>query len=214
MTEGKTPPSSPESRMFSPASARNQQPIWEALRAFLPAREAAYSILEVGSGTGQHAAFFTAQDEKIIWQPSDRDDQAFGSIRAWGEEGGAGWREPRVLSATAPQTWPEGSYDMIYCANVIHISPWEVCLGLFTLADQVLSADGRLFLYGPFLQDDVPTAPSNLQFDQSLRARDPSWGIRNLKDVEWQAQKLAGLRREQVIQMPANNLSVLFRRQP
>lgn len=204
----------------SPAAERNRQPILQRLQQLLPARGTA---LEIASGTGQHVAWFAAGLPGWVWQPSDVDAEGFDSIAAWcGEAGvpvGAGRvRPPLRLDVLAPQ-WPaEGApftapFDAIYCANLLHIAPWACCAALMQGAARHLAPQGLLITYGPYLQDGVPTAPSNLAFDASLRERNPAWGVRRLEDVAEQARQ-AGLRLAAQFQMPANNLLLVFGRQP
>lgn len=195
---------------FSPPADRNKQPILEVLRRLLPARGAA---LEIASGTGQHAAWFAAGLPGWTWQPTDRNDEGFESVTAWcAEVGAAGVLPPRVLDVTAAP-WPFGAttFDAIYCANMLHISPWATCAGLMQGAARHLAPQGLLITYGPYLEDEVPTATGNLAFDESLRQRDPSWGIRRREDVVATAAE-AGLVLRERIAMPANNLMLVFGR--
>jgi hypothetical protein len=198
----------------SPAADRNKQPILEVLQRVLPARGLA---LEIASGTGQHVAWFGAGMPSWIWQPSDADPQALPAIAAWSSEAGlANVRAPVLLDVMAPQ-WPSSGpaftepFDAVYCANMLHISPWATCAALMRGATRHLALDGILATYGPYLEDGVPTAPGNLAFDASLRERDPQWGIRRLEDVTAEAHK-AGLQLQARHQMPANNLLLVFGR--
>ena len=195
---------------------RNKQPILEILRAVLPAHGAA---LEIASGTGQHAAWFAAALPGWTWQPTDADAGALPGIAAWTAEAGlSNVRPPLLLDVTAPQ-WPaQGApfaerFDAIYCANMLHIAPWATCAGLMQGSARYLKPGGVLVTYGPYLEDKVPTSPGNLSFDQSLRQRDPSWGIRRLEDVAREAQR-AGLALRERHAMPANNLLLVFERAP
>ena len=198
----------------SPAAERNRAPILERLRALLaPSGEA----LEIASGTGQHAACFAAALPGWHWQPSDRQEDAFDSIRAWAAQAGAGKvRAPVQLDVRAPR-WPAQGpaftqpFDLIYCANMLHIAPWACCAGLMEGAARHLAPSGRLVTYGPFLEDDLPTAPGNLAFDASLRERDPAWGLRRLEDVRQAAQQ-ANLQLQERHALPANNLLLVFGR--
>jgi SAM-dependent methyltransferase len=197
---------------FSPAADRNKQAILDVLRQVLPAHGHA---LEIASGTGQHAAWFAAALPQWTWQPTDAQESALASIAARVAEAGlANVRPPRRLDVLAPQ-WPaegepfSGRFDAIYCANMLHISPWGTCAALMQGSARHLAEGGVLVLYGPYLEDDVPTAPSNIAFDQSLRAQDPAWGIRRLEDVNREAQR-AGLALRQRHAMPANNLLLVF----
>jgi hypothetical protein len=200
----------------SPAAERNSASIWKRLHALLAESGEA---LEIASGTGQHAACFAAALPGWHWQPSDWQDDAFGSIRAWAAQGGAAnVREPAVLDVRATR-WPtqgpafKQPFDLIYCANMLHIAPWECCAGLMQGAARHLAPRGQLVVYGPYLEDGVPTAPSNLAFDASLRERNPDWGLRRLEDVRLQARQ-AGFALFQRHAMPANNLLLVFRRTP
>jgi hypothetical protein len=198
----------------SPAADRNKQPILDVLRKLLPEHGAA---LEIASGTGQHVCWFAAALPGWTWQPTDADASVLPAIAARTSQTGlANVRPPLLLDVTAPQ-WPAQGpafaepFDALYCANMLHISPWATCAGLMQGCARHLAAGGVLVTYGPYLEDDVPTAPSNLAFDQSLRARDPEWGIRRLQDVKRQAQR-AGLALRERHAMPANNLLLVFRR--
>ncbi len=198
----------------SPAAERNKQPILEALLRVLPARGTA---LEIASGTGQHVAWFGAGMPGWIWQPSDTDPQALPAIAAWSHEAGlTNVRAPVLLDVMAPQ-WPSAAapftepFDAVYCANMLHISPWATCAALMRGAAHHLALDGVLVTYGPYLEDGVATAPGNLAFDASLRERDPQWGIRRLAEVVAEANRV-GLRLQARHPMPANNLLLVFGR--
>jgi hypothetical protein len=199
---------------ISVAADRNKQPILDVLRGLLPPNGRA---LEIASGTGQHVAWFAAALPQWIWQPTDFDAEALPSIEACIAQAGlSNVRPPLWLDVTAPQ-WPahgpefEKSFDAIYCANMLHISPWASCAGLMRGSARYLAPGGVLVTYGPYLEDEVPTAPGNLSFDHSLRARDPAWGIRRIEDVKREAQR-AGLRLRERHAMPANNLLLVFAR--
>ena len=199
-------PSGAEKR-HAPATERNRGPILEVLKPRLPAEGL---LLEVASGSGEHAAHFAPAVAPLLWQPSDPDPELRRSIDAHAAESGCPTLRPALaLDATAPD-WPLERADAILCCNMIHIAPWEAALGLLAGAGRLLPSGGPLFLYGPFLVDGE-TAESNRGFDASLRARDPSWGVRELREVEAEA-KTQGLRLEETIQMPANNLTVVFRK--
>lgn len=197
-------------RLTAPAAARNAAPILEVLRGALPTRG---TVLEIASGTGQHAAHFAAALPGIEWQPSDADPRARASIAAWRAHTGlANLREPLDLDVRR-EPWPVDAVDAIVCINMIHIAPWEAAVALMKGAGARLAAGGALVLYGPYRRGGAHTAPSNEAFDADLRARDPSWGVRDLEAVE--ALALAeGLVCEAVVPMPANNFSVVFRQQP
>lgn len=195
---------------FSPPADRNKQPILEVLLRLLPPRGAA---LEIASGTGQHAAWFATGLPGWTWQPTDRSDKGFESIATWSAEAdAAGVLTPKVLDVTAT-AWPLGAraFDLIYCANMLHISPWATCAGLMQGAARHLTPEGMLIVYGPFLEDEVSTADGNLAFDQSLRQRNPAWGIRRREDVVATAVE-AGLRLRERVAMPADNLMLGFGR--
>ena len=198
----------------SPAAERNGHPILQVLQQVLPAQGTA---LEIASGTGQHVALFATHLPGWVWQPSDAQDDAFDSIRAWCAQAGVPQvNEPLVLDVLAPQ-WPTRGqpfthpFDAIYCANMLHIAPWATCAALMQGASRHLAPQGVLITYGPYLERDVPTAPGNLAFDESLRQRNPAWGIRPMDAVTQQAA-LAGLCLSQRVQMPANNLLLIFSR--
>jgi hypothetical protein len=194
----------------SPAADRNKQPILEVLQQVLPASG---NALEIASGSGQHVAWFAAALPGWTWQPTDFDGSAFASIQAHVAQSGlANVRAPLRLDVTAPQ-WPVAGvvFDAIFCANMLHISPWATCAGLMAGAARHLAPQGVLVTYGPYLEDGVPTSPGNLQFDISLRGRDPAWGIRRLEDVKREAER-AGLVLRERHAMPANNLLLVFAR--
>jgi SAM-dependent methyltransferase len=193
----------------SPSTQRNRQPILEVLA---PRLADATTVLEIASGAGEHAAFIAAALPHVTWQPSDADAAARASIAAWREASKApNLAEPLAIDAADPADWPAATFDAVVCINMIHISPWRACEGLMTGAGQVLAPGGQLFLYGPFLEADVATAPGNVAFDQDLKSRNPAWGLRHLAEVE-ELARARGLRRTERIAMPANNLVVVFRK--
>jgi SAM-dependent methyltransferase len=146
----------------------------------------------------------------VLWRPSDPDPTALASIAAWREEAGLpNLAAALALDAADPSTWPTEPVDAVVCINMVHISPWAAAEGLMAGAGRLLTPGGRLFLYGPYIEADVPTAPSNLAFDESLKARDPAWGLRDLAEVQALAAT-SGLVRVERIAMPANNLVVVF----
>ncbi|NEX93860.1 DUF938 domain-containing protein [Caulobacter sp. 17J65-9] len=195
--------------LSSPAALRNREPILEVLRSVLPASGL---VLHVAEGTGEHAAYFAAGLPGLNFQPTDPDPTARASIEAWREASGlSNLRPPLPLDAAAPDTWPVGHADAVVCINMVHISPWAATEGLMAGAARVLPVGGLLYLYGPYLEADVETAPSNLAFDQSLKSRDPAWGLRDLAEVKALAAS-HGLAFTRRVEMPANNLSVLFRK--
>jgi SAM-dependent methyltransferase len=193
---------------FSAAAERNRGPILEVLRRVLPARAA---VLEIASGTGQHAAHFAAAERGWSWQPSDVDADALPAIAARCD-GLPNVRPPLALDVLSSPWGPAlGRFDALYCANMLHISPAPTCAALMRAAADHLEPTGRLVVYGPFIVEGEPTAPSNLAFDASLRARDPAWGLRRLGDVIDTA-RAAGLEFVQRFDMPAHNLTLVLRR--
>jgi len=197
-----------EDRRHAPATLRNRDAIVAVLRDALPTDGLA---LEIASGSGEHIVHFAQAFPGLDWQPSDPDVQALRSIAVWSHDAGAGnLRAPLRIDASSPD-WPIARADAILCINMIHISPWPATAGLIAGAARLLSPGALLYLYGPFTQAGVPTAPSNLDFDASLRARNPAWGLRALEDVTALAA-MHGLALERVVAMPANNLSVVCRR--
>lgn len=197
-----------ESRQFAPATQRNRDPILAVLREVLPAQGL---VLEVASGSGEHAVHFAAAFPNLTFQPSDPDPAALASIDAWASESALPNLRPAIrLDAMAPR-WPVTQADAILCINMIHISPWAATEGLVRQAGQLLPAGGPLYLYGPYRQHDVPLAASNAVFDDSLRRRNPKWGLRELEAVA-ELARASGFGEPAVTAMPANNLSVVFRR--
>ena len=197
---------------YSPAADRNKQAILEVLLTVLPERG---NALEIASGTGQHVAWFSSSLPGWAWQPSDAQPDGFGSINAWGAKRGArNVRAPVVVDVMASSWLPALQlFDLIYCANMLHIAPWATCAALMHGGAQHLAPGGRLITYGPYVEEGVPTSPGNLAFDESLRERNPAWGIRLLEDVALEAAK-AGLKLIARHAMPANNLLLVWARQP
>lgn len=191
----------------APSVERNREEILAVLTGLLPSTG---TILEIASGTGEHAVHFAPHFPEAIWQPSDRSDEALASIRAWVEEAGHSNLEPPLRIDVTRSDWPIESASAIVAINMLHISEWASCRGLLAGAARVLIPGGRLVYYGAFILDDRPTAPSNLEFDRSLRERDPSWGVRRLKDVVAEAE-IVGLEFERVIDMPNNNFTLVLR---
>lgn len=197
------------------AAERNKEPIRQVLAQVLP-RQAPGGrrplVLEVASGTGQHAVHMAAALPQLDWQPSDPDPAALESIAAHRTQAGLpNLLPPLRLDAAAPD-WPVAAADALFCANMIHIAPWEAAMGLAAGAGRILPAGAPALLYGPFRRQGRHTAPSNAAFDESLRARDPRWGVRDEEEVAalFAAQ---GFVAEEVFEMPANNLILLFRRE-
>ena len=212
---GKDEPPPQDGRLDAAAFHRNHEAIAPILEAFLHDR--AGDVLEIGGGTGQHAVAFAQKLPAVTWWPTDLNDNHLRSIAAWRAHAGlANVRAPARLDASA-KDWRLSALGLpspflaIFCANVIHIAPWAVAEGLFAGAARHLTADGRLFLYGPFKRDGAHNAPSNAEFDASLRSRDPDWGVRDVGDL----RKLAAankLRFLELIEMPSNNAILTFER--
>ncbi|MFN6955120.1 MAG: DUF938 domain-containing protein [Acetobacteraceae bacterium] len=197
----------PDARRHAPAVARNRDPLLAVLRPRLPRRGL---VLEIASGTGEHLAALAALTPGLAFQPTDPDPDARASADAWARHLAAVNMRPALpLDAAAPDSWPVPAADAILCVNMIHISPWAATLGLLRGAARLLAPGAALFLYGPFRRGGAHTAPSNAAFDDSLRARDPAWGVRDLEAVVAAAE---GFDPPEVIPMPANNLTIVFRR--
>jgi SAM-dependent methyltransferase len=197
-----------DARLDFPATHRNGEPIFGVLSRVMP-REGL--VLEIGSGSGQHVVRFAKGLPKLRFQPTDPDPDHVASIDAWRAHEEADNVLPALHLDATKLPWPLERADAIYCANVIHISPWEVALSILEGASRVLPPEGLLFFYGPFMRGGAHTAPSNERFDESLRSRDPRWGVRDLTEVS-DAARDVGLHRREVVDMPANNLSVIFRK--
>ena len=199
----------PDARLHSAAAERNQAPIVAQLQRLLPARGL---LLEIASGTGQHAAHAAAALPAWRWQPSDADESALASIGAWCQ-GLPNVLAPLLLDVMAAD-WPAPKpVDAVFNANMVHIAPWPVCAALMQGAARHLAAQGLLVLYGPFIVEGESTAASNLAFDGDLRQRNPAWGLRRLSDV-LQTGRSAGLHLQTRISMPASNLLLAFGRAP
>jgi SAM-dependent methyltransferase len=193
---------------FSPAVERNRDPILDVLRRVLPARG---TVLEIASGSGEHAAYFAAALPHLFWQPSDMDPDALASICAHRAAASApNLLHPITLDAASPN-WPANQADAIVSINMIHIAPWAAATGLMSGAARLLAPGGVLYLYGPFMEGGRHTAPSNAEFDVNLRARNPEWGVRDIADVRSLAER-SGFDFIERVAMPANNLSLVFRR--
>ncbi|HLJ63501.1 MAG TPA: DUF938 domain-containing protein [Stellaceae bacterium] len=199
----------PDQRRYAPAVARNREPILDVLRQILPLSGL---VLEIASGTGEHAAFFARHLAHLTWQPSDRQQADRASIAAHVEAAALpNLHPPRQLDVRV-LPWPITACDAILCINMIHISPWESSLALMAGAARLLPAGGPLYLYGAYRREGRHTAPSNEEFDAWLKAQDPAWGVRDLEAVVGLAAK-HGLALDRVVDMPAHNLSVVFRRE-
>ena len=195
-----------DARRFSPSTARNRGPILDALRPRLPA---AGLLLEVASGTGEHCAYLAAALPGLTFQPTDPDVDALASINAWC--GGLPNVRPALALDAAAAKWPVTAADAVLCSNMIHIAPWAAAEGLMAGAARVLPPGGVLALYGPYMRGGRHTGPGNVAFDADLRGRNPAWGIRGLEDVAALAAA-AGFGAPEVLQMPADNLIVVFGR--
>ena len=195
-------------RLVSPAAERNKGPILEVLRRVLPKSGL---VLEIAAGSGQHAIHFSAALPMLTWQPTDPDAEALASIAAWA----AGEALPNLMPPlhldVHAQPWPVARADAIVCINMIHISPWSATPALMRGAAATLDENGVLYLYGPYRKGGAHTAPSNEAFDRSLRSQNPTWGVRDLSEVV-EVAKGEGFELVETIEMPANNLSVIFRR--
>lgn len=199
----------PENALVSAAVARNTGPILEVLRAHLPARA---RVLEIASGSGEHAVAFARALPATTWTPSDPSPEALASIAAWTADSALPNLRPALALDAAATDWPPVEAQVVFCANMIHISPWAATEGLMAGAGRVLpDPGGLLILYGPYREGDAPLAPSNAAFDASLKSRDPAWGLRELDDVAALA-KTHRLHLTRRVEMPANNLMLLFRR--
>ncbi|WP_138380529.1 DUF938 domain-containing protein [Luteithermobacter gelatinilyticus] len=203
-------------KQTSPAAERNKGPILEVLKDTLPRYG---TVLEIASGTGQHAVYFTEHLPPLLWQPTDPDPEARTSIRDW-------WWEVQLKNILPPLdldvcktpwpveiTPPPEPITSIVCINMIHISPWAACVALMEGAGRLLPPEGILYLYGPYRLDGNHTAPSNAEFDRWLKNQNPEWGVRDLGHVRQMAAK-NGLEFVRTVAMPANNLSVIFRKNP
>ncbi len=195
-------------RRSAPAALRNREPIAAVLGEWLPPNGL---VLEIASGSGEHATYFAARFPALRWQPSDIHADALSSIAAWRDSAGlANVEEPIAIDAARPD-WPVESIDAVLSINMVHISPWASALGLLDEASRLLPIGAPLILYGPWLKDDIATAPSNVAFDADLRRRDPRWGLRRVEDFAAAADERS-LSFETSREMPANNLMLLFRR--
>ena len=210
-------PVEPDGRLDAAAYHRNHEPIWAVLEKFLAGKSG--DVVEVGSGTGQHVVHFAKHTPGIVWWPSDLNENHLRSIEAWRAHSAlANIRPPLRIDLTDPAWCPamqDGSGPdkllAVFCANVVHIAPWPVAEGLIAGAAKYLRPDGRLFIYGPFKRGGKHTAVSNAVFDTSLRDGNPEWGVRDVEELERVAQGV-GLQLAEVIEMPANNLILVFDR--
>ena len=211
-----TAPAQSDGRLDAPAFHRNHEAIWSAIGGFLAAQSG--DLLEIGSGTGQHAIAFAPRARGITWWPSDIYDSHLKSIAAWRTCSGiANLRPPQRINLSNPDwSWTgdagrNAPLAAMLCINVLHISPWDVSKNLFAGAGRFLRKHGRLFVYGPFRRDGAHTSPSNAAFDASLRAENPEWGVRDVSDLNGLARS-TGLTEAEISPMPANNLVLAFAR--
>lgn len=195
-------------KQHAPATLRNRAAIAEVLARELPASG---TMLEVAAGTGEHAVYFAGTFPALHWQPTDPSAEALASIAAYrAEYKGHNLAEPLMLDAAAPDGWPVTVADALVCINMVHISPWEATLGLFAGARRLLAAGAPLILYGPYIEAGVETAPSNLDFDASLKSRNPLWGLREAEALDALAAP-HGMARSARYALPANNIMLVYR---
>lgn len=197
-------------KQHAPAAIRNREPIAEVLARELPGSG---TVLEIAAGTGEHAVFFAEAFPALTWQPTDPSAEALASIAAYREDYAcSNLAAPILLDAALPETWPVAQAAAILCINMVHISPWEATLGLFRGSARLLgSGGGPLILYGPYIEQGVQTAPSNLEFDASLKARNPTWGLREAEALDALAAT-HGMRRTARYTLPANNIMLIYRK--
>ncbi len=188
----------------APAALRNREPIREVLARHLPATG---TVLTIAEGSGEHAVHFARSFPALRWQPSDVDPDALASIAAWRDDSALPNLAPPIALDVTASRWPLDRADAITCINMVHIAPWEATLGLFAGAARTLPPGALLYLFGPYRFDGKFTAPSNEAFDASLRARDPRWGVRDVRDLEAAAR---GFVLREIVEMPANNHSLVF----
>jgi SAM-dependent methyltransferase len=196
-------------KQHAPATLRNRDAIAQVLARELPAQG---RVLEIASGTGEHAAFFAERFPALEWQPSDPSGEALASIAAYRVDyPGGNLAGPVLLDAAAPEGWPVAAAEAIVCINMVHISSWDATLGLFAGAARLLSSGGGpLILHGPYFEQGVETAPSNLDFDSSLRARDPRWGLRHAQEMDRLAAEHS-MGRSARYDLPTNNIMLVYR---
>jgi SAM-dependent methyltransferase len=195
-------------RQHAPSAERNRAPILAVLERVLPATG---TVLEIASGTGQHAIHFAAALPHLVWQPSDLDDEARASIAAWTAHSGLANVRPPLALDVRDASWGIEAAAAIVCINMIHISPWASAQALIGGAGRLLGPGGVLFLYGPYRRSGAHTAPTNAAFDEQLQRRNPAWGVRDMEAVVALADA-AGFDAEEPVEMPANNFSLVFRK--
>lgn len=196
-----------DKRLFAAAASRNRGPILDVLRGILPESG---RVLEVASGSGEHVVHFAARFPKLTFTPSDPSARARDSVAAWIAYSGAGNIEAPLALDVTSAPWPIACVDAIICINMVHISPWSATQGLFVHASKIMPCGAPLYLYGPYRRGGVHTAPSNAEFDTGLRAQNLAWGVRDLEAVIDLARQ-TGFDGPEIVEMPANNLSLIFR---
>ncbi|MCW0234336.1 MAG: class I SAM-dependent methyltransferase [Ferrovibrio sp.] len=205
-----TPESQPDPRRHMPATLRNREAILAVLQDGVLPRHGL--LLEIASGSGEHAAFMAPQLAPLLWQPSDYEADALPSIDAHARDSGAANIRPALRLDVTARPWPLAACDALLCCNMIHIAPWTAAEGLFAGAAAIMPAGAPLILYGPFRRDGAHTAPSNADFDTGLQQRDPRWGVRCLDTEVTPLAQAQGFARDRIVEMPANNLTVIFRK--
>jgi len=203
-----TNPAKTDERLQYPATSRNRDAILDVLRGILPTTGL---VLEIASGSGEHVIHFAQALPQLTFQPSDPEEAARKSIAAWTKDHGLANIRPPLMVDAASQDWPIQTANAVLCINMIHISPWRATEGLMRESGRILSTGAPLYLYGAYRQNNVETVASNEAFDANLKQRNPEWGLRHLEDVSALA-KDSGFSEPQIIAMPANNLSVVFRK--
>jgi len=197
-------------RLIYPATARNRDPILAILKRFLPDKG---RVLEIASGSGEHVVHFAQHYPGLVWQPSDLDPACLKSIQGWVDHHALeNILPPLSLDTTIKDNWPQNELDALICINMVHISPWEATIGLMKQAGSLLGPDGFLYLYGPYRQNGQHTSPSNMEFEHWLKQKDPRFAVRDISEVDTEARK-NGLVLQEVVEMPANNFSLVFQRQ-
>ncbi|MEO1167350.1 MAG: DUF938 domain-containing protein [Pseudomonadota bacterium] len=197
-----------DARRHASATLRNRDAILAVLERILPADG---RVLEIASGSGEHIVHFAKWFPQLQWQPSDPDPASRASIAAWMAESGTANILPVIDLDAAKADWPVHTVDAILCINMIHISPWAATQGLLAGAARLLPVGRPLYLYGPFHMPGRETSPSNMDFDRGLQGRNPEWGLRNMADIE-SAARDRGFAIEEIVDMPANNLSVILKK--
>lgn len=198
----------PESRKHAPATLRNRQAIADVLGDYLPRTG---TVLELASGSGEHVVHFAAQFPDLRWQPSDMNAEACRSIAAWTAQEALENVAPPLLIDVCDDSWPIKRADAVLCINMVHIAPWAATLAVFQRCRDLLESGTMLYFYGPYMRQDVATSQSNMDFDRSLRSRNPEWGLRDVADMDRGATD-NGFDRKALVEMPANNLSLVYRR--